>query len=286
MTSARVGNLPNLGFGLGLRTVHFEHILTRRPKVDFFEIVTENFLDTEGRPMEVLDAVAARYPVVLHGVSLSIGSVDPIDETYLTKVAALAARVGARWIGDHVCWSSVGGVHLHDLLPLPYDAATLRHVVDRVKRVQLLLRRPLVLENPSTYLAFRRSTMSEWEFLARLAKEADCGILLDVNNVYVSSVNHGFDPRDYVDSIPPGRVVYFHLAGHTRFSTHVLDTHTGRVADPVWDLYTRAQARFGGRSTILEWDDDIPAFPVVARELAKAKTLLTRAQRRKAHASS
>jgi uncharacterized protein (UPF0276 family) len=285
MTRNSVERLPNLGFGLGLRTAHFAQVLTKKPRVDLFEVVTENFLDTEGRPMDVLDEVARSYRVILHGVSLSIGSTDPLDTRYLTKVAALARRVDAPWVSDHVCWSSTGGVQMHDLLPLPYDGPTLRHVARRVKQVQRFLGRPLVLENPSTYLAFRQSTMTEWEFLARLTEATGCGLLLDVNNVYVSSVNHGFDANEYVDAIPRGRVVYFHLAGHTRYSTHLLDTHSDHVADPVWELYIRAQNRFGGRSTILEWDENIPEFPVVLRELTKAKDLLTREGRRAVRAA-
>jgi hypothetical protein len=264
----------NLGFGLGLRTVHFGAILRSRPRVDWFEALTENFLDTGGRPLRVLEEVAERYPVVLHGVSLSIGSTDPLDLDYLDKVAALAQRVRARWVSDHLCWSSVGRFHLHDLLPLPYTEEALRHVVGRVRRVQDVLGRPLVLENPSSYLVYAHSTMTEWEFLARAAQEGDCGILLDVNNVYVSSVNHDFDPVAYVEAIPPERVVYFHLAGHTRFETHLLDTHSARVADPVWNLYRRAQERTGGRGTLLEWDEDIPPLPVVLRELDRARAAL------------
>lgn len=278
MPKNSVKNLPNLGFGLGLRTVHYADITEHWPKVDFFEIVTENFLDTEGRPMEVLDAVAEHYPIILHGVSLSIGSVDAVDYEFLTKVKSLAERVRTPWISDHVCWSSQGGVQVHDLLPLPYDESTLKHVVKRAKQIQQFLGRPLVLENPSSYLQFTFSTMSEWEFLARLAEEADCGLLLDVNNVYVSSVNHNFDPKEYIKAIPADRVVYFHLAGHTRFETHILDTHSDHVVDGVWELYTLAQKRFGGRSTILEWDEDIPKFDVVKAELDKAKEALRRAK--------
>ncbi len=273
-----LARLPRLGFGLGLRTVHFPHILRRFPRVDFFEALTENFLDTGGRPLDVLDRVAARYPIVLHGVSMSIGSTDPLDLGFLKKVKALAARARARWISDHVCWSSVGGEQLHDLLPLPYTEPALRHVVSRIRRVQDALGSPLVLENPSSYLVLAHSTMPEWEFLARMAEEADCGLLLDVNNVYVSSVNHGLDPERYLGGIPPDRVVAFHLAGHTRLATHLLDTHSARVADPVWRLYEKAQRCTGGRaSTVVEWDEDIPPFPVVQRELERAKAALRRA---------
>ena len=262
---------PNLGLGVGLRTVHFGHILDKKPAVDWFEIVTENFLDTGGRPAWVLDRIAERYPVVLHGVSMSVGSTDPVDRAYLAKVKALAERVGAVWVSDHVCWTGVAGRNLHDLLPMPYTEEALRHMVRRIRRIQEFLGRPLVLENPSSYVEFTSSSMPEWEFIARMADLADCGLLLDVNNVYVSSVNHGFDPEAYVRAIPPERVAYVHVAGHTNHGTHLLDTHIGPVIDPVWQLYGLAQRRSGGRSTLLEWDEKIPAFPVVHRELLKAR---------------
>ncbi|MFN0207324.1 MAG: DUF692 domain-containing protein [Planctomycetota bacterium] len=277
MDSPSTPRFDNLGFGLGLRTVHYGKILNTWPKVDFFEVVTENFLDTEGRPIDVLLQVAGRYPVILHGVSMSAGSTDPIDKIFLRKIKSLANRINARWISDHVCWSSIDGQHLHDLLPLPYDAPTLRHLIKRVKQIQQFLGAPLVLENPSSYLAFQQSTMTEWEFIAKLAEESNCGLLLDINNVYVSSVNHGFDPNEYIDHIPKGRVAYFHLAGHTRYETHILDTHSASVIDPVWNLYVRAQKRFGGRATIVEWDEDIPEFDIVNAELERAKLELTKA---------
>ena len=262
---------PNLGLGIGLRTVHFGHILEKKPAVDWFEILTENFLDTAGRPAWVLDQIAGRYPVVLHGVSMSVGSTDPIDRAYLAKVKALAQRVGAVWVSDHVCWTGVAGRNLHDLLPLPYTEEALRHLVRRVRRIQDVLERPLVLENPSSYVEFTSSSMPEWEFIARMAEEADCGLLLDVNNVYVSAFNHGFDPEVYLRGIPAQRVAYVHVAGHTNFGTHLLDTHVGPVIDPVWKLYRLAHRLTGGRSTLLEWDEKIPSFPVVHREVLKAR---------------
>jgi len=262
---------PNLGLGVGLRTVHFGHILDKKPAVDWFEIVTENFLDTGGRPRFVLDRIAERHPIVLHGVSMSVGSTDPLDRVYLGKVKSLADRVRAVWVSDHVCWTGVAGRNLHDLLPMPYTEEALRHLVKRIRRVQDILERPLVLENPSSYVEFRSSSMPEWEFLARMADEADCGLLLDVNNVYVSSFNHGFDPEAYLRGIPPERVAYVHIAGHTNFGTHILDTHIGPVIDPVWNLYRLAHRLTGGRSTLLEWDEQIPSFPVVHREVLKTR---------------
>jgi uncharacterized protein (UPF0276 family) len=234
-------------------------------------VLTENYLDTEGLPLYVLDQVAERYPVIMHGVSLSIGSIDPLDFSYLAKVKALAARTKARWISDHLCWTGVLGRNTHDLLPIPYTEETLRHVTERIRVVQDALERPLVLENASTYLEFVPSQMSEWEFIARMAEEADCGLLLDVNNVYVSAFNHGFDAEAYVDAIPGERVCHIHVAGHTHKGTHILDTHSDHVVDPVWALYGRALRRIGLRSTLLEWDADIPPFEVMHAEVLKAK---------------
>ncbi len=267
-------DLPNLGFGIGLRTNHFAHVLEHAPPVDWFEIISENFMGTGGRPMRVLDRVAERYPIVMHGVSLSIGSADPLDRDYLKKLKALAARVRAVWISDHLCWTGVAHRTSHDLLPVPHTEEALRHVVARVKAVQELLERPIALENPSSYVAFRSSTMSEQEFLARLAEDADCALLLDVNNVFVSAFNHGFDPKAYLDAIPHDRVVQYHLAGHTHMGTHILDTHGDHVVDGVWNLYRDAWQRSGGRSTLLEWDENIPAFDVVHAEVLKAKKMV------------
>ncbi len=262
--------LPDLGLGVGLRTRHFAHILGQRPAVGFFEILTENFLDTGGRPRFILDQIAEHYPIVMHGVSMSIGSTDRIDLDYLAKVRALAARTGALWVSDHVCWTGVLGRNTHDLLPLPYTEQSLRHTVERVRVVQDVLERPLVLENPSTYLEFVPSQMPESEFVARLAAEADCGILLDVNNVYVSAFNHGFDAETYIEAIPADRVCQYHLAGHTHRGTHILDTHDDHVVDPVWELYGQTIRHVGLRATLLEWDANIPPFEVVQREVEKA----------------
>jgi len=273
-------DIPDLGFGVGLRTVHFGHVLEKKPKVDWFEIVSENFMDTGGRPMWVLDQVAERYPIGMHGVSLSIGSVDPVDFDYLRKLGELARRVKARFISDHLCWCGVGGRNMHDLLPLPYTEECLAHCVERVKIVQDFLGTRLVLENPSSYVEFKSSRMSEWDFLARLAEEADCGLLLDLNNVYVSSFNHGFDPFEYVEAIPAERVVYYHLAGHTNHGTHILDTHSDHAIEAVWKLYERACELSGGRSTLYEWDEDVPAFGVVHGEALKAKKRLEKLARK------
>ena len=263
-------NFPDLGLGVGLRTPHYAHILSERPDIGFFEVLTENYLDTGGRPLYLLDQIAEHYPMVMHGVSMSIGSTDEIDFDYLNQVKALAARTGALWISDHICWTGVLGRNTHDLLPLPYTEESLQHSVDRIKVVQDYIERPLVLENPSTYLEFADSDMSEWEFVARLAEEADCGLLFDVNNVYVSAFNHGFDPVEYIDAIPGDRVCQYHLAGHTNKGTHIIDTHNDHVLDPVWELFGHTIRRVGLRATLLEWDADIPPFEIVHQEVLKA----------------
>lgn len=263
--------LPDLGIGVGLRTVHFATILSEKPDVDWFEVLSENYMDTGGRPLYVLDQVAERYPVVLHGVSMSIGSTDPLDFAYLGKLKGLATRVSAHWVSDHVCWTGVLGRNTHDLLPMPYTEETLKHVVSRIREVSDFLERPLVLENPSSYLEFSASSMPEWEFMARMAEDADCGLLLDVNNVYVSSFNHSFDPEVYIDAIPAERVVQYHLAGHTHKGSHIIDTHSDHATDPVWELYRRSCRRTGLVATLYEWDENIPSFEVVRAEAMKAK---------------
>jgi len=264
-------DLPNLGVGIGLRTVHYGTIVETQPRVDWFEAISENFMDVRGRPAWILEQIAARYPIVLHGVSMSIGSTDPLDREYLASLKRLATSTRARWVSDHLCWTGVARRNLHDLLPLPYTEECLRHVVSRIRHVQDVLERPLVIENPSSYVEFTSSTMSEWEFLSRMAEDADCGLLLDVNNVFVSAFNHDFDANEYLDGIPMERVVQFHVAGHTHKGTHILDTHTGEAADGVWRLYERASRLTGGRSTLYEWDDEIPAIETVIAEAEKAR---------------
>ena len=270
MRSPRLGH-SHLGFGVGLRTVHFSHILKQQPDVDWFEVISENYRDSGGRPRYVLDQVAERYPVVMHGVSMSIGSTDPLNFDYLRKLKLLAKDVRARWVSDHLCWTGVAGINTHDLLPIPLNEYTLKHVVERIRTVQDVLERPLVLENPSTYVGFADDTMTEWEFLAQMAEQADCGLLLDVNNVYVSSVNNDFDPVEYIRSVPHERVAQFHLAGHTNCQTHLIDTHDGQVIEAVWELYRLARQLSGDVSTLLEWDAKIPEFPVVHAEVLKAR---------------
>lgn len=263
-------NIPDLGIGIGLRTSHYGHILSEWPEIDWFEALTENYLDTGGRPSHVLEEVAKRYPVVMHGVSMSIGGSDPLDLDYLAKVKALADRIGAVWVSDHLCWTGVNGRNTHDLLPMPYNEESLAHTVARIRQASDFLERPVVLENPSSYVEFGSTTMPEWEFIARMAEQADCALLLDVNNVYVSSFNHGFDPVAYLDALPADRVVQYHLAGHTNNGTHIIDTHDDHVIDEVWELYRHAIGLTGPVSTLLEWDANIPDFNVVHSEALKA----------------
>jgi uncharacterized protein (UPF0276 family) len=272
-----------LGVGVGLRPPHQPQILEtpdpRRLGIDFFELLSENFMVPGGRPLRVLSEVRACFPVVLHGVSLNVGSADPLDRTYLDDLAALARRCEPAWISDHLCWTGVGGSNLHDLLPLPCTDAVVSYVAERVMRVQDHLGRRIALENVSSYLAYRADEMPEWELLVRIAERADCGILLDVNNVFVSAHNHGFDPDRYLAAIPPERVVQIHLAGHSVQGGLLIDTHDHPVCDAVWSLYEAAVRRLGPVSTLIEWDDRIPELEVVAAEADRARRILARVAR-------
>jgi uncharacterized protein len=260
----------NLGIGLGLRTHHYGEILGHRPAVDWFEIVSENFMHTGGRPVQVLDEIARHYRVVMHGVSMNIGGTDPLDRAYLRELKALQQRCGARFLSDHICWTGVDGKNLHDLLPLPWNKAALRHLIARVRAVQDLLEQPIVLENPSTYLQFAGADYTEPEFLQELTAATGCGLLLDLNNVFVCAQNHGFDAVAHLHQVPWDAVVYFHVAGHTVHATHRLDTHDQPVCREVWALYRLAWQLSGGRSTLLEWDANIPSFPATHAEAKKA----------------
>ncbi|HEU4430917.1 MAG TPA: DUF692 domain-containing protein [Myxococcota bacterium] len=270
--------LPDLGLGLGLRAQHAREILEHRPPLGFLELLTENHLRQPPRAQAQTEALAAAYPVVLHGVSMNVGSVDPLDREYLREVRALADRLGARWISDHLCWTGVDGWNSHELLPLPYTEEALRHVARRVRQAQDSLGRRLALENPSTYLAFAHSQMPEAEFLARLCDLADCALLLDVNNVAVNAMNRGGDPSAYLAALPRDRVVQIHVAGHSRRGRWWIDTHAAPVAPAVWRLYEEALARFGAVSTLLEWDAAIPSLAALRSELAKAEPIRARAQ--------
>jgi uncharacterized protein (UPF0276 family) len=258
---------------VGLRREHFERVLDGTTNVDWFEVISENFMVRGGRPLHVLERVRRDHPIVLHGVSLSIGTTDPLDGDYLDRLRDLAARVEPAWVSDHLCWTSVGGHNAHDLLPLPYTEEALDHVVARVAAVQEHLGRRIALENVSTYLTLPSSTLTEWDFLAEVARRADCGILLDVNNVYVSAVNHGFDPIAYIEAVPPERVWQIHLAGHTDRGTHLLDTHSRPVCDEVWDLYRVATRHVGAVASLIEWDEDIPDWETLVGQSERARLL-------------
>jgi len=260
-------------FGLGLRPAHYEEIAASRPAVDWFEILTENYLVAGGRPMQWLDRIRSEYPLAMHGVSMSIGSVDPLDMDYLQSIRQLAQRVEPLWISDHLCWTGTQSINLHDLLPLPQTEAAVRHVAERVSRVQDFLCRQILLENVSSYLAFERAELTEWEFLAEICNRADCGILLDVNNIYVSAFNHRFDADEYLRGIPVGRVKQIHLAGHSNCGDIIIDTHDAAVIDPVWALYARTVERFGAVPTMIERDDRIPPLADLLAELGRAREI-------------
>ncbi|GAC1675085.1 MAG: DUF692 domain-containing protein [Steroidobacteraceae bacterium] len=270
------------GFGLGLRAPHYEAMLNGPQPVDWLEVITENYLVPGGKPLHFLERIRERFPLVMHGVSLSIGSTDAVDFQYLAEVRSLAARIEPHWISDHLCWTGVGGRNLHDLMPLPYTEEALRTVAARVGRVQDALGRQILLENVSSYLTFHASEMSEWEFLREVALRADCAILLDINNIYVSSVNHGFDPLTYLQAIPRDRVRQFHLAGHSDLGGHLIDTHDHPIAAPVWDLYGAAVEKFGAVPTMIERDDNIPPLEELVTELKIARELSGRYARQAA----
>jgi uncharacterized protein len=265
--------MNTLGFGLGLRPVHYDAIRQERPRVDWFEAITENYLVPGGAPLRHLEHIRGDYPVALHGVSLSIGGTDPLDADYLRDVSRLVARVEPAWLSDHLCWTGVAGRNLHDLLPLPFTEETLRHVAGRVSRIQDVLGRRILLENVSSYVEFTASEMPEWDFLRGVAEAADCELLLDVNNVYVSSVNHGFDPRAYLDALPRHRIRQIHLAGHEHHGNHVVDTHDAPVSEAVWELYRHAVRRFGNVTTMIERDDNIPVLADLVAELDIARAI-------------
>jgi len=262
-----------LGFGLGLRKEHYQDIINTRPEVDWFEILTENYLVPGGKPLYFLDKIRQDYPMVMHGVSLSIGNSDELNLNYLQQVKELANRIESTWISDHLCWTGMGGSNAHDLLPLPYTEEALEHVVERIQRVQDYLGQSILMENVSSYISYKQSQMTEWEFLDEVATRADCLILLDINNIYVSAVNHQFDPKVYIDAIPKQRVQQFHLAGHSDFGDYIIDTHDHDVRQEVWDLYEHAVKRFGKVSCMIERDDHIPPMDELLQELAKARSI-------------
>ena len=269
----RATKRPYLGYGLGLRPEYYEDALSGEPAVDWFEIISENFMVKGGKPLHYLDRIGQRYPLVMHGVSLSVGSTDPLNANYLGALKALVTRVQPAWISDHLCWTGHRGQNLHDLMPLPYTGEAVRHVASRVRQVQDYLGRQILLENVSSYVSYCQSEMTEWEFLTAVVEEADCLVLLDLNNIYVSAVNHGFAPQDYLNGVPLTRVQQFHLAGHTHCGDVIIDTHDQPIVTPVWELYSQALARLGPVSTLIERDDKLPAFSQLVAELTEARSL-------------
>jgi uncharacterized protein (UPF0276 family) len=271
MPANRYNSFTDLGIGIGLRVPHYTHILTQKPNLGWLEIISENYMVDSGRPISILDQLLDTYTVVQHGVSLYFGSTNPIDREQLAKLKKLAKRTKTPFLSDHLCWGSVDGTYTHDLLPLPYTFEAVKHTAYRIKAVQDYLEVPICIENVSSYAEFHASQMTEWQFLAEVAEQADCGILLDVNNIYVSAWNHGFDPFEYLRNIPLNRVAQIHVAGHSTFDKYVLDTHIGPVPLKVWDLYAEAIRLGGFTNTLLEWDADIPEFDVVHAEALKAQ---------------
>lgn len=262
-----------LGYGLGLRPEYYQAIIDTSPDVDWFEILSENYMVEGGKPLHYLDQFAERYPLVMHGVSLSVGGVDPLNMTYLHQLKMLASRVKPLWISDHLCWTGHNGNNLHDLMPLPYTDEAVDHVASRVTQVQDFLGRQILLENVSSYVSYSHSNLTEWEFLSAIAEQADCLILLDINNIYVSAVNHEFEADEYLYGVPMERVRQFHLAGHTNCGNFIIDTHDHPVVDPVWQLYTKALSHFGAVSTMIERDDNFPPFEELMAELNMARNL-------------
>jgi uncharacterized protein (UPF0276 family) len=270
MTNPRL-DLPDWGIGLGLRVPHYGRIFAERPSVDFFEVISENFMLGGGRPRYHLERALESYRVVQHGVSLGIGGPEEPDREYLKRLKALVQRTGTPWVSDHFCWSGSGGAHLHDLLPLPFTRELVGKIVERARMLQDFLETPFALENTSSYLTYKGSTLAEWDFISEIAERADIGILFDVNNVFVTSYNHGLDPVEFVQAVPAERIVQIHVAGHTNYGTHIIDTHQGQVIDPVWDLYRLTIERTGPVSTLIEWDDAIPELEVLLAEVERGR---------------
>jgi hypothetical protein len=278
MPANRFNGFTDYGVGIGLRIPHYQHIFEKKPVVDWFEIISENYMVDGGRPLQVLDQILDRYRVVQHGVSMYFGSAQPLSREHLKRLKTLVRRTNTPWLSDHLCWGSVDGRYTHDLLPIPYTWEAVKVTAKRIRQVQDYLELPIVVENVSSYAEYHESEMTEWEFLNEVAEAADCGILLDVNNIYVSSQNHDFDPLTYVNSVPSWRVAQIHIAGHSKYRKYILDTHDHPVIDPVWALYARAIERCGPTATLLEWDDNIPSFEEVHAEALKANRYLKRAE--------
>ncbi|MDE1177643.1 MAG: DUF692 domain-containing protein [Edaphobacter sp.] len=274
MPANRFNGFTDYGVGIGLRVPHYQHILEKKPVVDWFEIISENYMIDGGRPLTILDSILDQYRVVQHGVSMYFGSADKLSREHLRRLKDLVRRTNTPWLSDHLCWGSVDGTYTHDLLPMPYTFEAAKITAEKIRQVQDFLEIPIAVENVSSYAEYHLSEMTEWEFLNEVVEQADCGILLDVNNIYVSSQNHSFDPHTYVNAVPAERVAQIHIAGHSKFEKYILDTHDHPVLDPVWKLYARAIERCGPTATLLEWDDRIPSFDEVHAEALKATRYL------------
>ena len=261
------------GFGLGLRTDHYSDFVARKPAVDWLEVISENYMVPGGKPLYFLDTIRRDYPMVMHGVSLSIGSSDPLNTDYLKQLKTLVERIQPAWLSDHLCWTGVDHTNLHDLLPLPYTEAALRHLSGRITQVQDILGRRILLENVSSYVSYRDDEMTEWEFIAELVQRADCELLLDVNNIYVSSVNHGFNPHTFINAMPRQRVRQIHLAGHEDHGDYIIDTHDHPICNTVWDLYAYTLQQLGNIPTMIERDDNIPPLDDLLAELDQARQI-------------
>lgn len=260
-------------FGLGLRPAHYQEILASQPDVDWFECITEDFIDGDKASAEWLDKIRAQHPISFHGVSLSIGSMDPLNQKYLSRLKKLIDRTQPLWVSDHFCWTGVNKINLHDLMPLPYTIEAVDHLVSRIRQVQDFLGCQILLENVSSYLTFSESDMTEWAFISEVVQQADCFILLDINNIYVNAFNQGFSTDAYLKGIPVDRVKQFHLSGHKHCKTHIIDTHDDAVVPKVWDLYQHAVKRFGSVPVIIERDGNIPPLLELLSELAMARKL-------------
>ncbi|MDZ4815627.1 MAG: DUF692 domain-containing protein [Verrucomicrobiota bacterium] len=276
MPPTKYNGFTDLGIGIGLRTPHYPYILEHKPDIAWFEIISENFMIDGGRPLAILDQILEHYPVIQHGVAMYFGSTGPLNKDHLKKLKALVKRTKTPWVSDHLCWGSVDGRYTHDLLPLPYTKEAVENTARKIRQARDFLEVPIAVENVSSYAEFHDSEMTEWQFLAEVAERADCGILLDVNNIFVSSKNHTFDPFEYLHAVPHKRVVQIHVAGHSVFEKYRLDTHDHPVLDPVWELYGRAIQLIGNTATLLEWDDLIPSFDEVRAEAMKAQKFLFR----------
>lgn len=275
MPSQEQQSEPLTGVGIGLRSQHYQDILKHSPDIPWFEALSDNYMNDGGLPLYYLEQIRQHYPITFHGVGMSLGATDPLNEEYLTRLKGLIARFEPVYVSDHLCWSSHSGLYANDLLPMPYTQEAVRHIAERILRVQDFLGRRILIENVSSYVSYTQSVMEEVDFLTEVVGQADCDLLCDVNNIYVSAKNHHYDPLVYLSKLPADRIKEFHLAGYEDMGTHLLDTHGARVHEPVWALYQEALKRFGPIPTLIEWDTDIPDFDVLVQEQSRAKDFMS-----------